>query len=95
MKILGIALRKPAFNELTGAVVMGVGLWVLAVGVMRFTHQDISRADAGALLLVMLWGCVSARLGIRVGMGTRHLLANLVVTAVLLGVYQGAWAIAA
>ena len=47
-----------------------------------------------ALLLVVLWGCVSARCGIRVGMGNRHLVANLVVSGALLAVYQGAWAFA-
>jgi hypothetical protein len=95
MKLIGIQLRKPHFNELTAAVVMGAGLWTLAVGLMHFLHVDISKADAGALLLVVMWGCVSARLGIRIGMGNRHLAANLLVTALLLGVYESAWALAA
>ena len=94
MNILGLPLRKPRFNELTAAVVMGAGLWVLAVGLLHVAQVDIGKADAGALLLVVLWGCVSVRLGIRIGMGTRHLVANVIVTAVLLTVYQGAWAIA-
>ncbi len=95
MKLIGIPLRKPRFNEVTSAVIMGAGLWILAVGLMHILHADIGKADAGALLLVLLWGSVSARLGIRVGMGTRHLVANVLVTALLLGVYQGAWALAA
>lgn len=95
MKLIGIPLRKPHFNELTAATIMGAGLWTLAVGVMHFLQLEVSKADAGALLLVVVWGCVSARVGIRVGMGHRHLAANLLVTALLLGVYEGAWAIAA
>ncbi|MGY4826951.1 hypothetical protein ACVNIS_00080 [Sphaerotilaceae bacterium SBD11-9] len=94
MQLLGIPLRKPAFNELTAATIMGAGLWVLAVGLMHVMHVDLGRADAGALLLVLLWGCVSVRVGIRVGQGQRHLLANLLVTAALLGAYQGACALA-
>ncbi len=92
MKIIGIPLRAPRFNEITAAVIMGSGLWVLAVGLMRAAGVETGRADAGALLVVMLWGCVSARVGIRVGAGGRHLAANLLVTALLLGAYQGAWA---
>jgi len=94
MKLFGLPLRKPRFNELTAAVIMGAGLWVLAVGLMHVAHVDLGKADAGALLLVLLWGCVSARMGIRIGMGMRHLVVNLLVTAALLTVYQGAWAIA-
>jgi hypothetical protein len=92
MKLLGISLRRPTHLELIAAAVMGTGLWVAAVGCLRFAAIDIDRADAGALLLVALWGCISVRLGIRIGEGHRHLLANLLVSAALLGLYQGAWA---
>ena len=74
---------------------MGAGLWVLAVGLMHALGADLGKADAGALLLVLLWGCISVRVGIRVGQGQRHLVANLLVTAALLGAYEGAWALAA
>lgn len=94
MNILGLPLRKPRFNELTAAVIMGAGLWVLAIGLLHVAGVDIGKADAGALLLVMLWGCISARVGLRIGLGSRHLAANLLVSAALLGVYQAAWAIA-
>lgn len=94
MKFLGIPLRTPNTAELTAAAVMGTGLWVAAVGLFRFAAVEIDRFDAGALLLVILWGCVSARLGIRIGNGHRHLLANLSVSAALLTAYQGAWAVA-
>jgi hypothetical protein len=94
VKIIGIPLRKPSFNELTAAVVMGAGLWIAVVGVLRtLLRVDLPTIDAGALLLVALWGCVSARLGLRVGDGSRHLLANLLVAAVLLALYQIAWAV--
>lgn len=88
MKFIGVPLRRPGFNELTAAAVMGSGLWVLAVGLAHVTRMELTKADAGALLLVMLWACVSARIGIRVGAGGRHLAANLVVSALLLAVYE-------
>jgi hypothetical protein len=94
MKLLGIPLRRPGFDELTAAAVMATGLWVAAVGVLHLLHWQLGKVDAGALLLVMFWGCVSARLGISIGMGQRHLAANLLVSGLLLGVYQAAWAIA-
>jgi hypothetical protein len=94
MNILGIPLRRPKFGELTAAAVMATGLWLAALGFMRATQWPVDRMDAGALLLVVAWGCVSARVGIRVGMGHRHLVANLLVSGALLLVYQSAWAIA-
>lgn len=95
MKVLGIPLRKPSFGEVTAAAILAVGLWILAIALLRVLHVAIGAADAGALLLVMAGACVSARAGIRVDHGHRHLLANLLISALLLGVYQGAWAIAA
>ena len=88
MKLLGIPLRRPSFNELTAAAVMGVGLWVAGVGLMKLLHLDLPVADAGAMLLVLVWACTSARLGIRIEQGHRHLMANLVVSASLLGLYE-------
>lgn len=88
MKFIGIPLRKPAFAELTAASVMAVGVWAAIVGLLLATRISFDRADAGALLLVLAWACLSTRLGIRVGQDGRHLLANLVGCTVLLGVYQ-------
>ena len=90
MKILGITLRKPSFNEITAAAVMATGLFVAALGLMHALRMPIDPIEAGALLLVVLWGCVSARVGIRVGLGQRHLAANLLVSAALLALYEGA-----
>jgi hypothetical protein len=95
MNLIGIPLRRPTFGELTAAAVMATGLWLAALGLTRVLHLPMDRIEAGALLLVVVWGCISARLGIRIGMGHRHLLANLAVSALLLGAYQGAWALAA
>ncbi len=88
MNILGIPLRRPSFNEITAATVMGVGLWVAGVGLMKLLRLDLPPADAGAMLLVLLWACTSVRLGIRIEQGRRHLLANLAVSALLLGLYE-------
>jgi hypothetical protein len=84
-------LRLPTSAEATGAAVMGSGLWVAAMGLLRAAAITVEPYDAGALLIVILWGCLSARLGIRIGTGHRHLLANICISGVLLLVYQGAW----
>lgn len=90
MKFFGIELRKPSFNEITAATIMGVGIWLACLGgAAAFGHQ-MSRVDAGAALLVILWGCLSVRFGVHIGQGRAHLAANVSVTAVLLLVYQGA-----
>ncbi len=94
MKLFGIPLRKPGPMELTGACAMAVGLWTAAIGVLRASHSPLDIQDAGALLLVIAWGCVSVRLGIRIDQGNRHLLANGLVTGVLLGAYQAGLAFA-
>jgi uncharacterized membrane protein len=88
MHLLGIPLRKPTHNELAAAVVMGIGLWLASLGLTQSVHVALNKFDAGALLLVCLWGCVSVRLGIRIDQGGRHVLASLTVSAVLLGCYE-------
>jgi hypothetical protein len=93
MKLIGIELRCPAFGELTAAAVMGTGLWVAVVGALHAAHFSLDRADAGALLVVVLWGCMSVRVGIRVEQGGRHLAANLVASAALLTAYQAGCAL--
>jgi hypothetical protein len=92
MQLLGIPLRKPSFNEVTAATVMGVGLWLALVAVLLVSGHGLSKMEAGAALLVVLWGCLGVRFGIRIDHGSRHLLANLAVSAGLLAAYQGAWA---
>jgi len=94
MKFIGIPLRKPSFGEVTAAAVMGCGLWLLLVGLAHAAGLPMERADAGALLVVVMWGALSARVGIHVGHGDRHLLANLAVSALLLGAYQAAMTLA-
>ena len=90
MTFFGIALRKPSFDEITAATVMAVGLWVAVVGIAQASSHGLDPIDAGALLVVSLWGCIGARVGLRLGQGGRHLVANLGVSALLLGLYQGA-----
>ena len=92
MKIFGIQLRKPTFNEVTVAAVMATGLFVAALGLMQALRMPIDHVEAGALLLVVVWGCISVRLGIRIDKGRHHMVANVMVSALLLGAYKGAWA---
>lgn len=88
MHLIGIPLRKPSHNELIASVVMATGLWLGGLGLMQVVNVPLSRADAGALLLVSVWGCISARVGIRIDRGGRHLVASLAVSALLLGAYE-------
>jgi len=90
MKLFGITLRRPSFNEITAATVMAVGLWVAFVGGAFALGQHLTKVDAGAALVVILWGCLSVRFGVHIGRGRAHLAANVSVTAVLLLLYQGA-----
>jgi hypothetical protein len=55
VKFIGIALRRPAFAELTAAAVMAVGLWVAVVGALLAGDTRFDRADAGALLVALAW----------------------------------------
>ena len=90
MKIFDIELRKPSFNEVTAATIMGVGLWLACLGGAAALGHSMTRVDAGAALLVILWGCLSVRFGVHIGQSRSHLLANVGVTAALLLLYQGA-----
>jgi hypothetical protein len=94
MTFLGIELRRPSFNEVTAATIMAVGLWVAALGIAKTTGHSLQAHDAGALLIVAIWGCIGTRLGCGVAKGGRHLAAHVGVSAALLGLYQGALLIA-
>lgn len=85
MQVVGIPLRKPGFNEVTAATVMGGGLWIALVGLLRAGGHPLERPDAAALLLVMLWGCLAVRLGIDLTAGWRHRIVHLTVCGGLLG----------
>jgi hypothetical protein len=90
MTLFGIQLRKPSFNEITAATVMAVGIWVAVIGVAKASGQALQASDAGALLVVSVWGCLGARLGVALGKGGRHLAAHVGISVVLLAIYQGA-----
>ncbi|HZF80547.1 MAG TPA: hypothetical protein VEZ89_12235, partial [Rubrivivax sp.] len=68
------------------------GLFIAALGLMRSLNMPIDHVEAGALLLVVVWGCISVRLGIQIDKGRHHMAANVMVSALLLGAYKGAWA---
>jgi hypothetical protein len=91
MKIIGVELRKPSFGEITAAAVLAAGLWMAIVALWRTVGAaPLDRIDAGALLLVVFWGCICVRLGIRVERGPRHLALNVAFCALLVAVYQAA-----
>ncbi|HEY2190653.1 MAG TPA: hypothetical protein VGH48_19020 [Caldimonas sp.] len=94
MTLLGIQLRVPTFNEVTAAAVMAVGLWVAVIGLAKVSGHALQARDAGALLVVCIWGCIGARLGVGIGKGGRHLAAHVGVSVVLLVLYQGALVLA-
>ena len=95
MQVLGIDLKAPTFNQITGATVFGVGLWIACLGLMSAAGHALGRQDAGAALLVFVWGAIGVQLGVHIGKGARHLAVNLVVSGVLLAAYEAAWMIAA
>jgi len=88
MKILGIELTRPSFNEVTAAAVMASGLWLACVALWRLSNQPMDRVDAGAALLVIFWSCVGVRMGIRFDRGLRHVAANMLCAAVILALYH-------
>ena len=94
MKLFGIELRKPSFNEITAATVLAVGLWIAAVGIARVTGHALLGPEAGALLVVAVWACIAVRIGLALDKGRRHMVANLAISALLLGAYQGALGLA-
>jgi len=88
MKLLGIQLNKPTFNELTASAVMAAGLWLACVALFKVSDQPIDRIDAGAALLMIFWGCIGVRMGIRFDHGLRHVAANVLGGAAILVVYH-------
>jgi hypothetical protein len=93
MKILGIELSKPSFNEVTASAVMAAGLWLAIMALMRVSEQPLDRVDAGAALLVIFWGCVGVRLGIRFDKGLRHVAANVLGGGTILVIYHAVMAL--
>jgi hypothetical protein len=90
MKIFGISLNKPSFNEVTASAVMAAGLWLACVALFKVSEQPMDRVEAGAALLVIFWGCVGVRMGIRFDRGLRHVAANVLCGGVILALYHAA-----
>lgn len=89
MKLLGIPLQRPSFDQFTASAVMACGLWLACVAWMRSYGQSLDAVEAGAALVIVFWGCLCAHVGIRLDRGLRHIAANAVVGAVLWLMYQG------
>lgn len=94
MTLFGIPTRLPSFAEVTAASLMALGVWLGAIALLIRLDQALTAFDAGALLVVLAWGCIGVRLGIRLDQGRRHVLANLAVSALLLGLYAAVWELA-
>ena len=94
MQILGIDFRRPSFGEITAAAVMACGCWLAIAGIAHVSGHPLSPRDAGALLAVIAWGAISARLGVRMDGGARHAVAHAAVSGALLCCYEGAMAMA-
>jgi hypothetical protein len=86
-QLFGISARCPTFGEFTAASVLACGLWLATCGLMFRLDALPDRFNAGALLLMLEWTCVSIRIGIRPQLGGRHVLVNLAGCAALLGAY--------
>jgi hypothetical protein len=93
MQLLGITIRKPSFGEITATSVLAIGLWLVGVGAMVQSGQVFGRADLAALLVMVWWGCLAARVGIDLRAGWRHLVAGAVVGSLLLGANGVVWAV--
>jgi hypothetical protein len=94
VKPTALPLRKPSFSEITAAGVMAAGLWCAVLALLRAFGMPLGAGDAGALLVVVAWGCLAVRIGVDLGKGGRHLIAHLLVSAALLGAYEGLRALA-
>ncbi|CAN5664758.1 hypothetical protein BH09PSE5_BH09PSE5_24660 [soil metagenome] len=90
MKIIGVELRKPTFTELTMSAIMAAGLWIAYMGIAKTIGSAPDAVNAGGVLLVIFWGCVCTRFGIRVDRGVRHIVLNVMFGGVLLLAYQAA-----
>ncbi|WP_280153525.1 hypothetical protein [Piscinibacter sp. XHJ-5] len=95
MKILGIQLSKPSFNEVTASAIMAAGLWLAIVALWRVSEQPLDRIEAGAALLVVFWGCIGVRMGIRLDKGLRHLAVNVLCGGAILAIYHAVMALVA
>jgi hypothetical protein len=89
MNILGITLSRPSFNEITWTALIACIWWVAAIGIWQLAGGKPDVVDAGATLLIIFWGCLCPRCGIRIDRGLPHLFLNLVISALILTAFQG------
>lgn len=89
MNILGVTLNKPSFTEVTWAALIACVWWVAALGIWTVAGGRPEPVDAGATLLIIFWGCICPRCGIRIDRGFSHLALNMVVSAIILTAFQG------
>lgn len=90
MKLLGISTRVPSFGEVTAASIAALGLWIVACGLSYRAGFSPSRFDAGVLLVLIEWSCVSLRLGIRPHLGARHLALHVAGCALVMAAFHAA-----
>ena len=73
MRLMGVELRRPGPWGVTFAVALAVLLWALVV---LSGLGPSTKVAAGSALVAMLWGTISASVGIEAAKGGRHLALN-------------------
>ena len=81
-------------SRLTLACASAVGLWVGVLGLLHATRVPVDARDAFGLLVVIAWGCIVTRLGLRGGRNRRQVATNFLFTGVLILLVEAAIAAA-
>lgn len=86
MKVWGVQLERPGPWGLTAAVGIGAVLWVTWVVSGLGPRTKVA---AGGMLVAMLWGTISASVGIHAARAGRHLALNVLGCTAVMLVYAG------
>ncbi|WP_175011223.1 hypothetical protein [Burkholderia lata] len=66
MTFLGVALRRPSFDDITFSVAFATAILVAYVVVVRLAGIQVSMLGVSSFFAGSLWGAVSQRIGISV-----------------------------
>lgn len=64
MNILGVALRRPSFGDITFSVAFATAILVAYVVVARLADVQVSMIGASSFFAGSLWGAASQRIGL-------------------------------